>query len=550
MRGKALKRKSLKRIISSLLSLILCLSVAGCGKSEEAVTVDEYGGKDISSSETAAVVSEDEIKLGDGSTVRDIYGERVEWEDAFAVNGISFKVDAYYNVPDLASMKVFENERLTEEEDNEETMVKSLFGDSVKKIDVIRYTNSTDYMLQLYKLRRYSEIMDIFPEDGPVEGETYTWKDPEYSVIDSSFTTEYEWVDNDNKYIHMYEGTIDGNKYVLISAYDKQLQVKRIYLAPKSIREYFPEHEYNSMMVTTTNNYQGEAIEVENACQDNIEDLTKKAEGFLISRMGVEGEFTVSSESLQYETSHYDLLSDFVNIQSWGGVNKGESVLNFSSCDYLSLLKSGSEGKGIEYSILAEQRDLFAEYKEEKENADIQSFLNNSSDGLVTNAADVDKTIDGYAVYMGCEYQELSDPYKMGYLSPGNTGIIEYTSKGLFCVDLTLYDKNVNITEDVSLLDFDMITESLKEQLPDSEDFNTELLGDPNEVKITVMNLNYYPDYEKKDENGEINYDVYTYIPVWEFQIMGDTDVDCGGDIIVNAMDGSIVNIAYWSMGM
>ena len=95
-----------------------------------------------------------------------------------------------------------------------------------------------------------------------------------------------------------------------------------------------------------------------------------------------------------------------------------------------------------------------------------------------------------------------------------------------------------------------MITESLKEQLPDSEEFNTELLGDPNEVKITGMNLNYYPDYEKKDENGEINYDVYTYIPVWEFQIMGDTDVDCGGDIIVNAMDGSIVNIAYWSMGM
>ena len=111
---------------------------------------------------------------------------------------------------------------------------------------------------------------------------------------------------------------------------------------------------------------------------------------------------------------------------------------------------------------------------------------------------------------------------------------IKYTSKGLYGIDIFLYDDIESVTENVYLLDFDKIMESLKAEL--QEEFHPADMKQK-DLSIAEMFLSYKPYFE--DENIT---DEYTYIPVWTFIISGGNG-EVSYSISVNAMDGTVLDM-------
>ena len=56
------------------------------------------------------------------------------------------------------------------------------------------------------------------------------------------------------------------------------------------------------------------------------------------------------------------------------------------------------------------------------------------------------------------------------------------------------------------------------------------------------MGIGYYSYFE--DENSSI----YSKIPVWNFQLVGDNDGNKIASVVVNAMDGNLIEINYWGV--
>jgi hypothetical protein len=108
-------------------------------------------------------------------------------------------------------------------------------------------------------------------------------------------------------------------------------------------------------------------------------------------------------------------------------------------------------------------------------------------------------------------------------------------------MDLTLTEVIKDIKEDVQLLPFDKITESLEAELPEKFDKNKMELNAKG-VTLDFLYLSYAPYSDDPTTND------FSYIPCWTFQMYPDGNGSNGAEIIVNAMDGSIVELYYWGV--
>ena len=92
--------------------------------------------------------------------------------------------------------------------------------------------------------------------------------------------------------------------------------------------------------------------------------------------------------------------------------------------------------------------------------------------------------------------------------------------------------------ENVNLLEFDKIKESLKVGLEEQVDFSE--MDDSKEYALNDMRLMYYSYSESED------FDKFMNIPVWSFNYSAKVEGAIGMTVYVNAMDGSIVDIVYY----
>ena len=86
---------------------------------------------------------------------------------------------------------------------------------------------------------------------------------------------------------------------------------------------------------------------------------------------------------------------------------------------------------------------------------------------------------------------------------------------------------------------FNHTKESIKEELADR--FEPEKLENPSTVQVRDMSLNYAP-YSEDNSKEE-----YMTIPIWNITLLGNYDGTHMASVRVNAMDGSIIDINYWS---
>jgi hypothetical protein len=217
----------------------------------------------------------------------------------------------------------------------------------------------------------------------------------------------------------------------------------------------------------------------------------------------------------------------------------GNSVLMFSDCDFLSTLMTRVPGAAIDYKVLSEQRDLLQEFKIENPDStqDYSEFIYSDSAANLMDVANY--TIDGYAVYLeSYNYFDISnegDDNTSFAPITYNSGIIKYTSNGLYSVDIRLSNKIIDAVENVKLLEFDKIKTSFQSAVEENLDLDE--LGYPNNlnvISVYLFNVDYYED--KKS-------DTYVSIPAWQFQIQSQGNNGGIAMVYINAMDGSLIDI-------
>ena len=539
-----------KKVISCVLAITLCLSAGGCGKGK--TVVDDYGVEE-GGTDTAATSSTNtdgiSVESGNGQALRDIYGKRVEWKDEFNIKGIPFEMNINYTVPELDGLNVYTKKGVNDGKADEEKIVDALFGDSAKKLEELTYVNEADYMPMMYKYREIRQASDYYMSmDEESTGDEWVGMNTNYTIITSATSESFKWMDEPNLYIHMYEGDYKGERFGLILAYDYTASVKYIFFEPINIKNYYPENDFKTLYVAESKTISGDPIDYDNKCTKSMSEVRSEADTFLKDKLQMGGVVETTESSEIYKFTAYDNLASFMNstivTSSFVNIERGNSVLMFSDADYISTIRAGAEGEGVDYSILAEQKDLYAEYMASHENSEISiyEFIASFSQDIEETTSEPNYVVDGYALYLGTEYDALAGSFNYMHtfnMGAVNKGIIKVTSKGIYGVDLEICEETTDVVENVKLLDTEKIKESIKEELADQ--FEPEKLENPSTVQIRDMSLNYAPYSEEEDS------DEYMSIPVWNITLLGNYDGTHVASVRVNAMDGSILDINYWS---
>ncbi len=543
-------------ILSGVLATAMLMSSAACGKTEETVQVDNYGTEGLTESVaesstnsqtgtgTESDASSSTYDTANGSSLREFFGEKLEWKDTIPTPDGEIKVDTTYMVPTGDLMNAYECTYVDSGLDQEEAIVRNLFGDTAEKLEEITYTNNTEFIPFLYRMRSIMSQWEEIDMDTP-EQEIF---DKFYSAINADNSYTYKWSDDADKYFHFYKGKYNGVDYGLILGYDYLERKRYIVFEPVNIDDVYPDKGYKTLMVESSKSIIGKDLDYENECALKPGDVKHEAADFLQKKLNLNRNTIYLAED-----GVSSRLADTYN--SAYSSNEGISVLSFSDADYISTEKAMiPDGAPREMFILAEQRDLAAEGMKEH-NTDYWSYMNGYK---FSNVEEANVTRDGYAVYLvspfdtldGTNVDDIDDEdessnqsaennYDVTYLqssemwdqyfnTSSNSGIIMVNDMGIYGVNLEISNSIDNIVENVKLLDFEQIKECAKTEI--SENFNVKTVG--GSASIPFFNLTYYPVKDKNDTSK------VTYIPTWQIIVSGNSGMSL---VLINAVDGSII---------
>jgi len=527
----------LKKILSATLATTLCLSMAACGN--DSTQVEDYA----SSSPSATISDAQYITTAAASgTLQEIFGKKVEYNNEFKIGESNFSGNLQYEIPDQDGLNVYNTISTDNGRKDEDAIVKAFFGGTAKKIESISYTNEYDYITLLYK---YYEIDNMHKKGLDfLDAQTSVSWEKESIVINSSFPETFKWTDSEDYYIHMYEGDYNNCPYVLLLAYDILFDKRYIFFEPKSIKDYFPDYDFKTLIVAGNINQNGSPIEIENNCTDDIETLKSDAQNVLDNFLMLNGKFSITENSYLYNLNNWDNAVIFANIDSFGRNTSNNPSdyddiswsLMFSNTDYLSTITTGVTGFPICHYNISGQKDLLVDYNATQETPiDIPTFYYMEAGSEMIEEATF--TTDGYALYIDGLKEHEEDPNAIT-LHEYNNGIIKYTSIGLYSIDIEISDNFTDVIENVKLQDFNHIKNSFDSQIKDMLDLSE--LNYPTNIVLNRIELNYSS--YVPDENT----DYEAYIPIWSFELVNSTESNLIAYVSINAMDGSIIGIEYY----
>ena len=538
-------RKSMfKKMTCVLLGAALVMQLCACGNKE--VSVDDYG----SSNSSAAAASESatdtdssasidkEYAKANGKSLHDVVGDRINWNDELSINGKSVKVSINQELPKADTLNVYKAHTLDDGKSEEAEIVKNLFGDSAKKLDEVSYKNETEYIMMLSKLRdiHYSVEGEYMADYNDDFSEVEFYKN-HMSMIGQDNCQTYKWTDEDNYYIHMYEGLYEGVRFGLILAYDKSSGRRFIYFSPIDINEYFPGYEFKTLATREVHETD------ENICEKSEDVIKEEISKFLHNKLNInEGDNKIVN------SADYSLMMAQSPSAIPYSINGSESrsCLAFSDADLVSTVQNGgNSNETISTTQLAEQQDLIIEGME-KYNCGYYEFIMGMHN--VQGTVEPNLVRDGYAMYLTPAYALENAVYNYsGTYNPANGGSISVTDKGIFEVDLALQLKIDEVVEDVQLMDFEKIKECLINELNTNLDYSK--LGDSKSYSLDGGFLEYMCYNEAGSVEGANT--EFAEVPVWTFWIYGEeirveNDTTSGMAFIsINAMDGSVVVFDY-----
>ncbi|MCR5213470.1 MAG: hypothetical protein K6E10_03575 [Eubacterium sp.] len=536
------RKTSYKKAGSAILSLLLLISMSGCGNGNN--TAEDYSIDNNNQNEYVINSNENDSTDSNDSyeTMKDFFGDSVIWEDSYTIDNIDIQANVKYKADDSPlNTNVYTIQKVSDGKDEEEEIVNSIFGDSATKLEELKYVNETDYISFLYRYR------DILKTYNAYQGDTTYYTDSvllddvnvinlnkfdlvDVSIIDENFTDIYKWIDKDDFYIHMYEGTYNDIRYGLILAYNSNTSSRYIFFNPISIKEYYPEENYQSLIYKNISEDMLDKVTKENKCQKSLEEIKTEAYDFLTNNIHM----SINEDNISYiDKGNYSSLITgqlaYVFNIFHDSRTPAATILSFSDVDYVSSLdNTAPDSYKVGYQILTKQKELIDVPIDE----DIFPYIREQDYGPTDTPQ---FSVDGYALFLTEEFD-----------SSGNNGIIKITDKGIFGLDLEYKYIITDVSKNVNLLEFDKIKESFNEQAPALiEDIKN------NEYNNDVVNANIIEIGNIKFANIECNNsdDSTTYsVPCWVFSLHiynSEENTDYSGlytDIFINAIDGSLID--------
>lgn len=567
--------KKAKKVVAGLLGVSMIFSLYGCGKKKEDFAdygnIQEEAGNDIQASNSVNVSDSKALSAVDSISDEVVFSD-ISWiQDSLSIKGVPTSAKVGKQSFDIKDRHIYEGQNVPDFKESEDRIIKSLFGDSAKKIEQLSYKDSSSYIPFLYKCQFLKYRLDHNTNYAELELSEMPYKLYQKPIKASTAET-YKWVDNDEYSIHMYEGNYNNKRFGLILAYDYFLCTRYVFFEPISIEEYFPDCNYKTLNLSYAPELMEDTKNLENKCEYSNEEVKEIAsdflretldfgqedlcftdEGFLYSGMvwaiGMQPEYVPNYSNLDEKKEWDEAASREQNTVS----------LVFSDSDCVSTLANdGTYIPTSGYFRLTEQ-DYDIPTNGDIFNAAMDKNFENTTpdkDGNVPLGESINYQIDGYAVF-------LDSPFSCGDYSniKYNTGAIKVTSNGLYSVDIIQNCSVTGVGEEAKLRSFDSIKECFlaeaEKELDLSEMKNPETL-----IIEDAVYLNYVVDYkdgkddeDKKMKNEEENEDdimeyredpnrAYKFVPCWRFSVSSKNDVVA--DFIINASDGSLEELYYY----
>ena len=295
------------------------------------------------------------------------------------------------------------------------------------------------------------------------------------------------WVDDRDYTLHTYEGKHNDIDSQLVVSYRKDTKMLVINLSPKKWSDVSGNPQYTEM-----NQADGGQLMLpdENDAQSySMKDLSECFPD-LTNQAG--------SDTDQIRSEVWDYVSETLKLKM-----PRETVVD-----------SGDMGRALSQLVFCPEGELT---KKDPKNV----------------------LIDGYLVQLqtGLGQQSFYEENPGENMVQANSGTVSVTDRGVVACDIHYaYEFEERLTDRVELLTFEKAMDALKTGL--SEQLESER-ADGEDITVSRPVLCYYP-VASADKKGE-----YTYIPVWCAMIYsGDTDFI--GEAIQNAMDGTLIRIAYY----
>ena len=557
--GKVFIMKSLtksKRFLAGLVGTAMIFSLSGCGGKQEDFA--DYGTiQGEADSEQSVEENSKEGTEAQATTAADTISDEVSYsniswaEKDLTIKGLPAKAEIGEKSFDTGDRHVYEGTNVDDFSKSETRIVQALFGDTAKKIEKLSYTDETSYMPFLYKYRRLKGQLDHSIDYTKIS-EVQTPYFENQKAINSSFDETYEWVDNEDCSIHMYEGTYKSKKFGLILAYDKEMYTRYIFFHPISVDEYFPGSNYKTLNICYAADQLEETKNLTNKCEYSIDDVKEMASDFLCNNLDFNQKYlSFTDNGTTYTSMVWPVGEVYASNDDYSGIGgkeeyeeavdrkENKASLIFTDADCVSTSKNnGSAVANAGYYRLTSQD---YELKDGE-------FFDQAVSLSENKEATINYDVDGYAVFLNCPYSGFSPEIV-------NVGAILVTSNGLYCIDVIQNSNITGIGEEVTLRSFDNIKECFLEGVEKELDLGK--MNNPESLNIAdasyISNIEYYGididnDGKNKDDDEEDNEvgpnSEFKLVPGWCFTVCGDKNYNA--DIYINASDGRIEDILYY----
>ena len=332
-----MKKKKL-RLICLLMATLLVFSA--CGKKD--TTVTDYGSESGESSDS------DTPKTSTGATLSEMLGgEELTYSNTFNIEGKAAEIDVKYSVKDTDNLCIFNTEALAESEVDEDAIVKNIFGDSGTALN----TDETEF---LKEKENAAEIVHTNNTIVSMNGDT-----------SNSYTDKCRaWIDNDNYFLHTYQGKYNGLDYQLLISYSRTFDMMTVALYPIDPGELsgnpdldqfamsYPDgslYVYNDSFTLTNIKLDETMSDRPNECTLSDDELKTKVTETMSKFLGV----NYPKESVSfYSTSDYIVIPDGTKLVKNEIVYYNEDSLNTDNLD-------GAVRDGYQLSVMFDICDQY-----------------------------------------------------------------------------------------------------------------------------------------------------------------------------------------------
>ena len=490
-----------KIILAGICSAMLLLG--GCGKTDD--KIEEYGGEQV---ETTAVtegsseaegsdVTEEEISGTGNDEVNPLLGsEKIEWRDKFDAADGKIQADIYIDyVPVPASeLPMYNYKNLKLGDVKEEEIVKNLFGETATQYTgTFEETGSMYNMLDAY-MCFYCVAVSPMPDKMEFKA----------------------WVDEENYFIHTYEGTYRNMDCMLMVGYGYECNCSFLAMYPINAGDAINHPEYavmgrltpSSMSYYVNESAAGDVVSSENGTETDDKNVNK---------------CTLDDDELLATCT--DFLNEYLMIEACE-----DAFTTEDQSYYMVSVEDGEVQKGPRQDVVfyTGPEDMFTTEDPltgELKDPDFQEkngyyvALSNNIGGIFTYGASA-------ASYRNYAYYDMAN-YNQGGFYVSDDGVMGF----ILLFDGWLTEK---IAEDSSILSFEILKESFIKEVSENVDpskLNTDKLYFKN------MYLTYYGITNPDDETTG------TLVPALWFTATEGTTTKM--TVIINALDGSLIDISY-----